>query len=93
VNPKPVDSLLEAPSFSASVGRRCGCVLGHSCFIFKYPKIFPRLSFIGLWEKQAQALVAGELDFMANAANLCSLLWHCLPDINGWAFTGLSPKD
>ena len=23
-----------------------------------------------------------EFDFIANAANLCSLLWHCLPDIN-----------
>jgi L-methionine (R)-S-oxide reductase len=33
---------------------------------------------------QAQALLAGERDPVANAANLASLIWHTLPDLN-WA--------
>ena len=33
---------------------------------------------------QARALFAGERDFVANAANLASLLYHVLPDLN-WA--------
>ena len=33
---------------------------------------------------QARALLAGEHDRIANAANLSSLLWHGLPDLN-WA--------
>src|SRR3954471_13299137 len=32
----------------------------------------------------ARALLAGERDFTANAANLASLLFHSLPDLN-WA--------
>lgn len=31
---------------------------------------------------QAQSLVAGEPDFIANAANLSSLLFHALPEVN-----------
>lgn len=34
--------------------------------------------------EQAQALLAGEQDRIANAANLSSLIWHSLPDLN-WA--------
>ncbi|HUS25043.1 MAG TPA: GAF domain-containing protein [Candidatus Binatia bacterium] len=33
---------------------------------------------------QAQALMHGERDAVANAANLAALLWHSLPDLN-WA--------
>jgi GAF domain-containing protein len=33
---------------------------------------------------QAKALLAGETDLIANAANLASLAWHSLPDLN-WA--------
>ena len=33
---------------------------------------------------QAAALLEGERDAVANAANLASLLWHALPDLN-WA--------
>jgi len=34
--------------------------------------------------EQARALLAGERDFTANAANLASLVFHTLPDLN-WA--------
>jgi L-methionine (R)-S-oxide reductase len=34
--------------------------------------------------EQARALLAGERDPIANAANLASLIWHTLPDLN-WA--------
>ena len=33
---------------------------------------------------QARALLEGETDPIANAANLCSLIWHTLPQLN-WA--------
>ena len=33
---------------------------------------------------QARALLAGEVNHIANAANLSALLFHCLPDLN-WA--------
>lgn len=35
-------------------------------------------------QQQAAALLDGERDRIANAANLSSLLWHSLPDLN-WA--------
>jgi L-methionine (R)-S-oxide reductase len=35
-------------------------------------------------QQQAAALLEGEHDRIANAANLSSLLWHSLPDLN-WA--------
>ncbi len=35
-------------------------------------------------ESQLRSLLAGERDFIANAANLASLLYHSLPDLN-WA--------
>ena len=34
--------------------------------------------------RQAEALLAGETDAVANAANLAALLYHYLPDVN-WA--------
>ena len=37
-----------------------------------------------LLAEQAAALLAGERDRIANAANLASLIWHSLPDLN-WA--------
>ena len=39
--------------------------------------------YAGLLE-QAQALLTGERDRIANAANLAALIWHTLPDLN-WA--------
>jgi GAF domain-containing protein len=35
-------------------------------------------------EQQLRALLHGERDFIANAANTAALLWHSLPDLN-WA--------
>ncbi|HSS22202.1 MAG TPA: GAF domain-containing protein [Pyrinomonadaceae bacterium] len=35
---------------------------------------------------QARSLLAGESDFIANAANLSSLLYHALPDVNWVGF-------
>lgn len=37
-----------------------------------------------LLREQARALVAGERDAIANAANLAALIWHSLPALN-WA--------
>ena len=37
-----------------------------------------------LLQQQAEALLHGEHDRIANAANLASLIWHSLPDLN-WA--------
>jgi L-methionine (R)-S-oxide reductase len=34
--------------------------------------------------RQLTALLAGERDFIANAANTAALIWHSLPDLN-WA--------
>ncbi len=36
--------------------------------------------------EQARALMHGESDRIANAANLCALLWHALPDLNWCGF-------
>ena len=41
---------------------------------------------------QLRRLLAGEADFIANAANLSSLLYHTLPDVN-WAGFYLSRGD
>jgi L-methionine (R)-S-oxide reductase len=43
----------------------------------------------GLYEElalQARGLLAGERDPVANAANLASLIWHTLPDLNWVGF-------
>ncbi|MCU0248317.1 MAG: GAF domain-containing protein [Bryobacter sp.] len=37
-------------------------------------------------EKQLRALLAGERDFIANAANAAALLFHVLPDVNWVGF-------
>ena len=37
-------------------------------------------------EKQLRALLAGERDFIANAANTAALLYHTLPDVNWVGF-------
>ena len=42
------------------------------------PQLYARLI------EQAQALIGGERDRIANAANLAALVWHTLPDLN-WA--------
>lgn len=42
--------------------------------------------------EQLRSLVAGEADFIANAANLSSLLYHALPDLN-WAGFYLNKGD
>ena len=42
------------------------------------PRLYEELA------QQARALLEGERDAVANAANLAALLWHTLPDLN-WA--------
>ena len=61
-------------------------------FHLQIPKNLSKTELYRSVGEQAQALVAGELDFMANAANLCSLLWHCLPDINWVGIYRLKPE-
>lgn len=41
-------------------------------------------------DRQLEALVAGEPDLVANAANMSSLLFHALPDVNWVGFYFLS---
>jgi len=48
------------------------------------PDYADRPAFYGELAAQAQALVAGEPDRVANAANIAALLFHALPRIN-WA--------
>jgi len=43
-------------------------------------------------QSQLRSLLAGERDFIANAANLASLLYHSLPDLN-WAGFYLTKGD
>jgi L-methionine (R)-S-oxide reductase len=43
-----------------------------------------KASLYALLEEQARALVEGEADRIANAANIAALVFHSLPDIN-WA--------
>ena len=44
------------------------------------PELYSRLA------EQLRGLLAGECDFIANAANFCSLLYHSLPDVNWVGF-------
>lgn len=44
----------------------------------------PKAATYALLLEQAEALLHGETDAIANAANLASLIWHCLPGLN-WA--------
>jgi GAF domain-containing protein len=41
---------------------------------------------------QARALLEGETDPVANAANLASLIWHTLPDLNWAGFYFMQPR-
>jgi L-methionine (R)-S-oxide reductase len=41
--------------------------------------------------EQAQALLAGERDRIANAANLAALIWHGLPELNWAGFYFVAP--
>jgi L-methionine (R)-S-oxide reductase len=43
--------------------------------------------------KQAQALIEGEPDLIANLANLSALLKECLPDLNWAGFYLWNPRD
>lgn len=43
--------------------------------------------------RQLEALVSGERSLLANAANLCSLLFHTIPDVNWAGFYFLEGKD
>jgi len=44
-------------------------------------------------EKQLRALLAGERDFIANAANTAALLHHTLPDVNWVGFYRLAGNE
>ncbi len=40
-----------------------------------------------LLNTQVESLLANERDFIANAANICSLIYHTLPDLNWTGFS------
>lgn len=44
----------------------------------------PKAELYSLLRQQAEALLHGEHDRIANAANLASLIWHSVPELN-WA--------
>ncbi|HEY0973085.1 MAG TPA: GAF domain-containing protein [Solimonas sp.] len=53
-------------------------------FELKTPLAADKPALYAALAEQAQALLHGERDRIANAANLGSLIWHSLPDLN-WA--------
>ena len=53
-------------------------------FELKTPLAADKPALYAALAEQAQALLHGERDRIANAANLGSLIWHGLPDLN-WA--------
>lgn len=53
-------------------------------FELKVPPAVSKPELYELLREQAAALLQGETDAVANAANLAALLWHTLPDLN-WA--------
>lgn len=53
-------------------------------FEVKKPQAGSKAELYAVLLMQARGLLEGERDPIANAANLASLLWHTLPDIN-WA--------
>jgi len=53
-------------------------------FELKAPAAASRPQLYAELAQQARALLAGERDPVANAANLAALIWHTLPDLN-WA--------
>ncbi len=48
------------------------------------PESAGKAEIYALLESQAKALIEGESDLIANLANVASLVWHSLPDLN-WA--------
>jgi L-methionine (R)-S-oxide reductase len=48
------------------------------------PEITSKAELYAALQSQLRGLLDGERDFIANAANFCSLLYHSLPDVN-WA--------
>lgn len=53
-------------------------------FELKTPTDVPKAEFYRSLVEQAHALLAGESDMVANAANLSALVFHTLPELN-WA--------
>ena len=53
-------------------------------FELKAPADLPKVELYRSLAEQAEALLAGEGDLVANAANLSSLIFHTLPELN-WA--------
>ena len=53
-------------------------------FELKAPVDLPKVELYRSLAEQAEALLAGESDLVANAANLSSLIFHTLPELN-WA--------
>ncbi len=51
---------------------------------FPAPDFADKASGYAALDQQLRALLAGEQDLVANAANTAALLWHALPDLN-WA--------
>lgn len=51
-------------------------------FDFDIPANLPKRERYKLLQEQTRALLKGERDFIANAANVVSLLWYGLPQIN-----------
>lgn len=53
-------------------------------FEMKVPQDLAKPALYGELAEQARALMEGERDAVANAANLSSLIWHAVPGLN-WA--------
>lgn len=53
-------------------------------FVPKLPTAADKAAAYAELALQAQALLGGECDAVANAANLAALIWHSVPDLN-WA--------
>lgn len=53
-------------------------------FELKAPRAGSKMERYAELHDQARALLEGERDAVANAANLAALIWHALPDLN-WA--------
>jgi L-methionine (R)-S-oxide reductase len=53
-------------------------------FELRKPAADDKPALYALLAEQARALLAGERDRVANAANLAALIWHALPELN-WA--------
>src|SRR5690606_7853419 len=69
-----------ARAMAASPGRRLPCMFISTSLSGDKPQQYAALA------DQARALVAGERDRIANAANLAALVHHALPDLNWVGF-------